>query len=58
MLTKFLTIGIMGLSTLNAAETNTTDHNTSRKVLLQKAIEQTIDSTGLALNSEFSFSRN
>ena len=33
---------LLTFSFIDAAETNTTDHNTSRKVLLQKAVQQEI----------------
>ena len=42
MVRKIIMLTLLAFSFSHAAETNTTDHNTSRKVLLQKAIDQAI----------------
>ena len=42
MLWRLIVLTLLAFSLFNAAETNTTDHNSSRKALLQKAIEQAI----------------
>ena len=42
MLWRITMLTLLAFSFLNAAETNTTDHNISRQALLKKAIDQTI----------------